>query len=51
MNLKQITEKATDKRNFQNLRDFVRFCDEYLSYIEDHLQAGAVAVCPKKISR
>lgn len=43
MNLKQITEKATDKRNFQNLPDFVRFCDEYLSYIEDHLQAIIVS--------
>ncbi len=43
MNIRQLAEKATNKRNFQNLHDFVRFCDEYLSYVEDHLQAVIVS--------
>jgi len=43
MNLKQIVEKATNKGNFQNLSDSIRFCEEYLTYVDDYLQAIIVS--------
>lgn len=39
MNLKQLTNKAKDKNNFVDLEEYVKFCDEYLHYISDNLQA------------
>jgi hypothetical protein len=39
MNLKQIVNKAKDKSNFANLKAYIKFCDEYLNYISDNLQA------------
>lgn len=39
MNLKQLTNKAKDKNNFVDLEAFAKFCDEYLHYISDNLQA------------
>ncbi len=43
MNLKQLINKAKDKRNFADLRAYIKFCDEYLSYISDNLQAIIVS--------
>jgi len=43
MNLKQIINKAKDKSNFVNLKAYIRFCDEYLNYINDNLQAIIVS--------
>ena len=39
MNLKQIVKNAKDKSNFVNLKAYINFCDEYLTYICDNLQA------------
>jgi hypothetical protein len=39
MNLKQLVNKAKDKSNFVDLKGYVKFCDEYLNYISDNLQA------------
>ncbi|OAV75130.1 hypothetical protein Barb7_01282 [Bacteroidales bacterium Barb7] len=39
MNLKQLVNKAKDKENFADLKAYIRFCDEYLNYISDNLQA------------
>jgi hypothetical protein len=39
MNLKQIVTKVKDKSNFVNLKAYIKFCDEYLKYISDNLQA------------
>ena len=39
MNLKQITNQATDKSNFVDLKAFIKFCNEYLNFISDNLQA------------
>jgi hypothetical protein len=43
MNLKQIANKAKDKSNFVNLKAYIKFCDEYLNYINDNLQAIIVS--------
>ncbi|MDR1290360.1 MAG: hypothetical protein LBK06_04080 [Planctomycetaceae bacterium] len=43
MNLKQITTKVTDKSNFSDLKAFVTFCDDYLKFIADNLQAIIVS--------
>jgi hypothetical protein len=43
MNLKQLVNKAKDKSNFSDLKAFVKFSDEYLNYISDHLQAIIVS--------
>ena len=43
MNLKQIVNKAKDKNNFVNLKAYIKFCDEYLNYISDNLQAIIVS--------
>ena len=42
-NLKQIVDKATDKSIFVDLKAFIKFCDEYLNYISDNLQAVIVS--------
>ncbi len=39
MNLKQLVNKAKDKSNFSDLKAYIKFCDQYLNYITDNLQA------------
>jgi hypothetical protein len=43
MNLMQLVDKAKDKGNFADLKAYVKFCDEYLNYISDNLQAIIVS--------
>lgn len=43
MNLKQLVNKAKDKSNFVDLKSYIAFCDEYLNYISDNLQATIVS--------
>jgi hypothetical protein len=43
MNLKQLVDKAKDKDNFADLKAYIKFCDEYLNYISDNLQAIIVS--------
>lgn len=43
MNLKQLVSKAKDKNNFVDLKAYIQFCDEYLNYISDNLQAIIVS--------
>lgn len=43
MNLKQLVNKAKDKSNFTDLKAFIAFCDEYLNFISDNLQATIVS--------
>jgi hypothetical protein len=43
MKLKQLLHKAKDKSNFVNLKAYINFCDEYLNFIRDNLQAIIVS--------
>ena len=43
MNLKQLVNKAKDKSNFSDLKAYIKFCNEYLNYIADNLQAIIVS--------
>ncbi len=43
MNLKQLVSKAKDKSNFVDLKAYIAFCDKYLNYINDNLQATIVS--------
>lgn len=43
MKLKQIVNKAKDKSNFTDLNAYIGFCDEYLKYISENLQAVIVS--------
>ncbi len=43
MTLKQLVNKAKDKHNFVDLKAYIIFCDEYLNYISDNLQATIVS--------
>jgi len=43
MNLKQIVNKAKDKSNFADLKAYIEFCEEYLNYINENLQAIIVS--------
>jgi len=43
MKLKDIIDKATDKNNFSDLKSFIRFCNEYLTFAKDNLQAIIVS--------
>jgi hypothetical protein len=43
MGLKQLVNKAKDKTNFVDLNAYIAFCDEYLNYISDNLQATIVS--------
>lgn len=43
MNLLQIVEWAKDKNRFQTIEDYSAFCEEYLSFIFDGLQAVIVS--------
>ena len=43
MNLKQLTDSAKDKSNFVDLKAYIKFCDEYLKYINENLQAVIIS--------
>lgn len=43
MNLIDIIDYATDKRQFQNLEGYINFCSNYLDHIEKNLQAIIVS--------
>lgn len=43
MNLKNIVDKAKNKSNFVDLKAYISFCDEYLKFIGDNLQAIIVS--------
>ena len=43
MNLKHLVNKAKDKSNFVDLKSYIKFCDEYLHYISENLQAIIVS--------
>lgn len=43
MTIKQLVKKATNKDNFNDLKGFISFSNEYLAYIQDHLQAIIVS--------
>jgi uncharacterized protein YaaR (DUF327 family) len=43
MTIKQLVKKATNKDNFTDLKGFISFSKEYLSYINNHLQAVIVS--------
>ena len=43
MTLKQLVNKAKDKSNFKDLKGFIAFCNEYLAYTSDSLQAIIVS--------
>mgnify|MGYP001276933201 CR=1 FL=1 len=43
MILKKLVNKAKDKSNFTDLKAYIKFCDEYLNYISDNLQAIIVS--------
>ena len=43
MKLKQLVDKAKDKNNFKDLNGYIGFCNEYLAYITDNLQATIVS--------
>jgi len=38
-NLKELVNKAKDKSKFGDLKAYIKFCEEYLHYIRDNLQA------------
>jgi len=40
--LTYLINKAKDKTNFADLKSYVAFCDEYLKYITDNLQATII---------
>ena len=43
MNLKQLVTKARNKSNFVDLKAYIGFCNDYLTYISDNLQATIVS--------
>lgn len=43
MNLKQLVNNANDKSKFSDLKAYIKFCDEYLNYVADNLQAIIVS--------
>lgn len=43
MKLKQLVNNAKDKGKFSDLKAYIKFCDEYLNYIADNLQAIIVS--------
>ena len=43
MSINQIIGYVTDKANFKNLGAYSRFCDMYLDFIQDNLQAVIVS--------
>lgn len=43
MNLKQLVNKSKDKGNFTDLKGYIAFCNEFLEYVADNLQAIIVS--------
>ena len=43
MKLKTLVDKARDKSNFKDLKGYVGFCNEYLTFIADNLQATIIS--------
>jgi hypothetical protein len=43
MKLKQLVNKAKDKSNFHDLKGYIQFCNEFLDYIYDNLQATIIS--------
>ncbi len=43
MNIENIALQATDKSNFSTLKGFIEFCELYLKYISDNLQAVIIS--------
>jgi len=43
MKLQQIIDKAKDKNHFDDLTAYIKFCDEFLNYISDNLQATIIS--------
>ncbi|PCJ83524.1 MAG: hypothetical protein COA57_11125 [Flavobacteriales bacterium] len=43
MTIKQLVKKATNKDNFNDLKGFINFSQEYLAYVNDNLQAIIVS--------
>ena len=43
MTLKQLVKQATNKDNFKDLKGFISFCNEYLAFISDNLQAEIIS--------
>jgi len=43
MKLENIVNKAKDKSQFKDLKGYINFCNEYLQYVSDNLQAVIVS--------
>ncbi len=43
MSLTDLVNHATDKKRFQNIQDYITFCERYLNFIETGLQARIVS--------
>lgn len=43
MSLTDLVNHATDKKRFQNIHDYINFCERYLKFIETGLQAKIVS--------
>lgn len=43
MSVKTLVQRATNKANFSELSGFIKFCDDYLSYVAENLQAVIVS--------
>lgn len=43
MNLTKLVAKAKDKDNFADLKSYIAFCEEYLKYISNNLQATIIS--------
>ena len=43
MKLTKLVDKAKVKSNFADLKAYIAFCDEYLNYIKDNLQATIIS--------
>lgn len=43
MSVKKLVQQATNKANFTELSGFIKFCNEYLSYVSENLQAVIVS--------
>lgn len=44
MNLKKLVDFALDKNNFQKVNDYLDFCEKYLAFIKNNLQAVIVSI-------
>ncbi len=43
MNIPELVDIATDKNNFQTLRNYIEFCQQYLDFIQSGLQAVIIS--------